>query len=398
MSSPRSIAVIGGGPAGLRAAEVAAEAGAQVTLYEAKRSVGRKFLMAGKSGLNLTNGVSFPEFLEYYDGPDLPPFFYNALKAFDNTALRAWASELGIETYEASSSKVFPVGMKAAPLLRRWIEKLRRLSVDFQVRHRLTAIATGDEITLSLELDGAALTRKHDAVILALGGASWPTTGSDGKWVEMLESLGISISPLASANCGWETDWPKELLEEPERLPLKNMLVSCGDAQRQGELVITRYGLEGGPIYRLGPAIRQQAAPHITLDLKPTFTTEQLVKKMESAKRDFLKEAKQRWKLSPAALAILKHLHGPFEDAESLAQCVKHCRIPLTRPRPIEEAISSAGGVQWPELNSNFSLKAQPNIFLAGEMLDWEAPTGGFLLQAAFATGTAVGRAAPMAP
>jgi len=398
MSSPRSIAVIGGGPAGLRAAEVAAEAGAQVTLYEAKRSVGRKFLMAGKSGLNLTNGVSFPEFLEYYDGPDLPPFFYNALKAFDNTALRAWASELGIETYEASSSKVFPVGMKAAPLLRRWIEKLRRLSVDFQVRHRLTAIATGDEITLSLELDGAALTRKHDAVILALGGASWPTTGSNGKWVAMLESLGISISPLASANCGWETDWPKELLDEAEGLPLKNMLVSCGDAQRQGELVITRYGLEGGPIYRLGPAIRQQAAPHITLDLKPTFTTEQLVKKMESAKRDFLKEAKQRWKLSPAALAILKHLHGPFEDAESLAQCVKHCRIPLTRPRPIEEAISSAGGVQWPELNSNFSLKAQPNIFLAGEMLDWEAPTGGFLLQAAFATGTAVGRAAPMAP
>ena len=159
MSSPRSIAVIGGGPAGLRAAEVAAEAGAQVTLYEAKRSVGRKFLVAGKSGLNLTNGVDFPGFLEYYDGPDLPSFFYDALKAFDNTALRAWASDLGIETYEASSSKVFPVGMKAAPLLRRWIEKLRRLGVDFQVRHRLTAIATGDEITLSLELDGAALTR-----------------------------------------------------------------------------------------------------------------------------------------------------------------------------------------------------------------------------------------------
>ena len=394
MSSPRSIAVIGGGPAGLRAAEVVAEAGAHVTLYEAKRSVGRKFLVAGKSGLNLTNGVSFPEFLEFYDGPDLPPFFYDALKAFDNTALRSWASGLGIETYEATSSKVFPVGMKAAPLLRRWIEKLRRNGVDFKVRHRLTSITPGDIATLSFEHDGETLTSQHDAVILALGGASWPTTGSDGKWVEMLASLGVSISPLTSANCGWETDWPKGLLDEAEGLPLKNMVVRCADAERQGELVITRYGLEGGPIYRLGPAIRQQAEPHITLDLKPTFTTEQLVNKMESAKRDFLKEAKQRWKLSPAALAILKHLHGPFEDSESLAHCVKSCRIPLTRPRPIEEAISSAGGVQWPELNSDFALKSQPNILLAGEMLDWEAPTGGFLLQAAFATGTAVGRAA----
>ncbi len=390
MSTPRSIAIIGGGPAGLRAAEVAAEAGAKVTLYEAKRSVGRKFLVAGKSGLNLTNAVSFPEFLEFYDGPDIPPFFHDALTAFDNTALRAWASELGIETYEATSSKVFPVGMKAAPLLRRWIEKLRRLGVDFKVRHRLTGINAGDQVALSFEHDGEALTVKHDAVVLALGGASWPTTGSDGKWVEILQSLGVAISPLSSANCGWETDWPKSLLDEAEGLPLKNMVVRCGDTERQGELVITRYGLEGGPIYRLGPAIRQQAEPHIELDLKPTFTAEQLVKKMESAKRNFLKEAKQRWKLSPAALAILKHLHVPFNDAESLAHCVKNCRIPLTQPRPIAEAISSAGGVQWPDLNSDFSLKSQPNIFLAGEMLDWEAPTGGFLLQAAFATGTAV--------
>ncbi|MEO1857583.1 MAG: TIGR03862 family flavoprotein [Rubritalea sp.] len=393
MSKPRSIAVIGGGPAGLRAAEVAAEAGADVTLYEAKRSVGRKFLVAGKNGLNLTNATSFPEFLDYYDGPCLPPFFHNVLKAFDNTALRKWSSELGIETYAASSSKVFPIGMKAAPLLRRWIEKLRRLGVDFHVRHRLTGIDTGNQVTLQLEHDGETLTRKHDAIVLALGGASWPSTGSDGKWVKMLQHLGVSISPLASANCGWESNWPNELLAEAEGLPLKNTLVRCGNFERKGELVITRYGLEGGPIYRLGPAIRQQTEPHIILDLKPTFSVEQLVNKMESAKRNFLKEAKQRWKLSPAALAILKHLHGPFNDAESLAQCVKKCRIPLNQPRPIEEAISSAGGVQWPELNSNFSLRVDPHVFLAGEMLDWEAPTGGFLLQAAFATGTAVGNA-----
>lgn len=394
MSSPRSIAVIGGGPAGLRAAEVAAESGAQVTLYEAKRSVGRKFLVAGKSGLNLTNGTSFPEFLDFYDGPELPPFFLKALESFDNEQLRSWAGELGVETYEASSKKVFPVGLKAAPLLRRWIEKLRRLGVDFNVRHRLTRIELTQGVRLSFEHDETVLTKNHDAAILALGGGSWPSTGSDGKWVKILEKLNLSISPLTAANCGWEADWPQPLLEEAEGLPLKNMVVRCGDAERQGELVITRYGLEGGPIYRLGPAIRAQEKAHIVLDLKPTFSVDQLVRKMESAKRNLLNEARLRWKLSPAALAILKHLYGPFEDVPTLAHCVKNCRIPLTQPRPIEEAISSAGGVQWPELHSDFSLKSHPQVFLAGEMLDWEAPTGGFLLQAAFATGSAAGIAA----
>lgn len=396
MSSP-SIAIIGGGPAGLRAAEVAAEAGAQVTLYEAKRSVGRKFLVAGKSGLNLTNGESFPSFLDFYEGNsggNLPPYFYQALKDFDNDALRAWAASLGIETYVASSSKVFPVGMKAAPLLRRWIEKLRRLGVDFKVRHQLTNIREGAPHTLQFLHDESEVETQHDAVILALGGASWPSTGSDGKWVSLLEKLGLSITPLSSANCGWEVEWPAEVLEKAEGLPLKNMTVHAGERSRQGELVITRYGLEGGPIYRLGPAIRQMAEPHVSLDLKPTFTEAQLVKKMESAKRDFLKEAKQRWKLSPAALSILEHLHGPFQSAEALTQCVKSCHIPLTKPRPIEEAISSAGGVQWQNFNEGFELKTHPYIYLAGEMLDWEAPTGGFLLQAAFATGTAAAKAA----
>jgi uncharacterized flavoprotein (TIGR03862 family) len=393
MPSP-SIAIIGGGPAGLRAAEVAAEAGASVTLYEAKRSVGRKFLVAGKSGLNLTNGEPFPSFLDYYEGGEIPEFFYQALREFDNDALRTWASELGIETYVASSNKVFPVGMKAAPLLRRWIEKLRRLGVDFKVRHKLTQITAGTAHQLSFEHDDTLVTAEHDAVILALGGASWPSTGSDGKWVELLEKLGLSITPLSSSNCGWEVDWPAGVLEAAEGLPLKNMTVHAGERSRQGELVITRYGLEGGPIYRLGPAIRQMQKPHILLDLKPTFTVEQLVKKMESAKSNFLHEAKLRWKLSPAALAILEHLHGPFEDAQSLAHCVKACRIPLTQPRPIEEAISSAGGVQWNNLSDGFELTSHPKIYLAGEMLDWEAPTGGFLLQAAFATGTAAAKAA----
>ncbi|MGJ8672295.1 NAD(P)/FAD-dependent oxidoreductase [Rubritalea sp.] len=389
LNSP-SIAVIGGGPAGLRAAEVAAEAGASVTLYEAKRSVGRKFLVAGKSGLNLTNGETFPQFLDYYEGSEnLPDFFYQALKDFDNNALRAWAAELGIETYVASSNKVFPIGMKAAPLLRRWIEKLRRLGVTFKVRHQLTGITEGTPHTLHFLHDDHQISAQHDSVILALGGASWPNTGSDRKWVNLLERIGLSITPLSSANCGWEVDWPTAVLDAAEGLPLKNMTVHAGDRSRQGELVITRYGLEGGPIYRLGPAIRKQAEPHVTLDLKPTFTKEQLVKKMESVKRNFLHEAKLRWKLSPAALAIIEHLHGPFDNTETLAQCVKQCRIPLTQPRPIDEAISSAGGVQWGNISEGFELNQHPNIHLVGEMLDWEAPTGGFLLQAAFATGSA---------
>ncbi|MFC5050631.1 NAD(P)/FAD-dependent oxidoreductase [Rubritalea spongiae] len=392
--NPPSIAIIGGGPAGLRAAEVAAEAGASVTLYEAQRSVGRKFLVAGKSGLNLTNGEAFPAFLDYYDGPELPNFFYQALSSFDNDALRAWAAGLGIETYVASSGKVFPVGMKAAPLLRRWIEKLRRLGVDFKVRHELTAISSGTPHRLAFQHDASEVHAQHDAIILALGGASWPSTGSNGKWVELLASLGLQITALSSANCGWEVDWPENVLTQAEGLPLKNMTVHAGEHSRQGELVITRYGLEGGPIYRLGPAIRAMKSPHIILDLKPTFSEEALLKKMESAKRNFLHEAKLRWKLSPAALAIIEHIHGPFTNAQSLAHCVKQCRIPLTRPRPIDEAISSAGGVKWSNFKEGFELEQHTHIYLAGEMLDWEAPTGGFLLQAAFATGTATGQAA----
>ncbi|MFC4992603.1 NAD(P)/FAD-dependent oxidoreductase [Rubritalea tangerina] len=388
-TNPLSIAIVGGGPAGLRAAEVAASSGAQVTLYEAKRSVGRKFLVAGKSGLNLTNGESFPSFLDHYQGPDIPSFFYQALKDFDNQALRHWAAELGIETYVASSNKVFPVGMKAAPLLRRWIEKLRTLGVHFRVRHTLTQITTTPELTLHFNHDGETLSQNHDRIILALGGGSWPSTGSDGSWVQMLNALGLHITPLTAANCGWETLWPEALLNEAEGLPLKNIVVHAGDRSMHGELVITRYGLEGGPIYRLGPAIKAHASPHISIDFKPTFTTDQLVKKMESAKRNYLQEARTRWKLNPAAAAILENLHGPFSSTAELARHTKSCHIPLTRPRPIEEAISSAGGITWDNFNQSFELQSHPGIFLAGEMLDWEAPTGGFLLQSAFATGNA---------
>ena len=388
----KNIAIIGAGPAGLRAAEVAAESGASVTVYDAKPSSGRKFLVAGKSGLNLTNDDDWEIFLSRYTGNDLPTELWNqVLTEFDNTALREWAASLGIATYTASSGKVFPTEMKSAPLLRRWIEKLRRLEVSFHFNHQLIELDSsenGAALTVrSKELD---TTHHYHSIILALGGGSWQTTGSTGAWVEIFNNHGIQTTPLTAANCGWHTAWHPSVLEKAEGLPLKNIVVTAGENSRQGELVITKYGLEGGPIYRLGPHIKALETPHIIIDFKPSFTIERLVAKMESAKRNFLHEAKLRWKLSPAMLAILE-TYPEWTSAEELAKTVKACTIPLTHTRPIDEAISSAGGVKWSELDESLMLKKLPHIYCAGEMLDWEAPTGGYLLQACFATGNWAG-------
>lgn len=393
MSAKKHIAIIGGGPAGLRAAEVAAAGGAQVTLYDAMRSVGRKFLVAGKSGLNLTNGEDISEFFAKYSGGQLPEeHWQNIISSFDNTALRKWAADLGIETFVASSGKVFPSpvdgNIKAAPLLRRWIIRLREMGVTFQTSHRW--LGFNDEGDALFNHEEESVSCKHDAVILALGGASWSQTGSNGQWVTILENLGVSVTPLTSANCGWEASWPEEVITEAEGLPLKNMVLTAGESSRRGELVLTRYGLEGGPIYRLGPAIKQLPTPHVVIDFKPDSSIEELVAKMGSVSRNFVREAKRRWKLDPATCSLLKHLpdRGPWQSSEQLAHEVKSCRIPLVKPRPIEESISSAGGVCWSELDRNLMLKKLSHVYVAGEMVDWEAPTGGYLLQACFATGS----------
>ena len=395
------IAVIGGGPAGLRAAELAAQGGASVTVYDAMRSVGRKLLVAGKSGLNLTFASDFEDFLEQYRGTDFPVDLWRSILAeFDSTALRNWAADLGIETFVARSGKVFPVPVdgkiRAAPLLRRWIEKLRRLGVVFKTRHRWTGFDREGRITF--RHGDQIVTRQHDVVILALGGASWPQTGSDGSWVEILENCGVKISPLTAANCGWEVDWPPALRDEAEGLPVKNLLLRIGDGSmnRRGELMITGYGLEGGPIYHLGPALRSMSEPEVVLDFKPDRSIEELVRRMGATKRNFVREARRRWKLDPATAALLKYLpdRGPWRSAEKLAREVKHCRIPLVRPRPITEAISTAGGVAWSEVDDGLMLKKLPGVFVAGEMLDWEAPTGGYLLQGCFASGDRAGHAA----
>lgn len=378
------IAVIGGGPAGLRAAEVAAAGGARVTVFDAKPSVGRKFLVAGKGGLNLTHSEAIERFASRYSGPDQPGGFWaDVLREFGPVEMQQWAANLGIETFQASSGRVYPRALKAAPLLRRWVQRLRSLGVDFAMNHRWTSLTAGPPWQVGFSSNSVVAA---DAIILALGGASWPQTGSDGAWRGILESLGIAVHPLVAANCGWECAWPTAVLTIAEGQPLKNLHVRAGEVEAIGELLVTRYGLEGGAIYQLGAALRAMPQPAIAIDFKPAHSHAQLVAKMQSVRREFLTEARIRWKLSAAAHAILGR--QSWADADALAREVKHCVIALSGPRPIEEAISSAGGVCWSELDSNLMLKKLPGVFVAGEMIDWEAPTGGYLLQGCFATAT----------
>jgi len=379
----KHIAIVGGGPAGLRAAEIASVGEARVTVYDAKASVGRKFLVAGKGGLNLTKAEPLERFLTQYRGPDLPRELWDSLiTAFDPEALRAWAAGLGVETFVASTGRVYPRAMKAAPLLRRWVQRLRGAGVRFAMHHRLTGLRAGE-----LEFNGAVKVQA-DATVLALGGGSWPETGSDGRWTAALD---IAVSPFQPANCGWEIPWPAELLAEAEGKPLKNIVARAGDMEAAGELLVTRHGLEGGAIYQLGPALRAMPEPLLSLDLKPGVGAEQLVRKLGLIKRHFLAEARSRWKLSGAAFALLRHFAPEPKSAESLATSAKNLPVPLLRPRPLDEAISSAGGVRWSELDGTLMLKKFPGVFCAGEMIDWEAPTGGYLVQACFATGTRAG-------
>jgi uncharacterized flavoprotein (TIGR03862 family) len=384
----KRIAIVGGGPAGLRAAEVCAAAGMKVVLFDAKRSVGRKFLVAGKGGLNLTNAEPEDIFANRYSGKN-SDFWRGVLEVFDSGDLREWALELGFETFVTKSGRVYLKDLKAAGLLRRWVARLREMGVIFQTNHRLVDLNPGRPFQLVFENGAHA---EADAVILAFGGGSWPETGSDGRWFPLFEKLGLSTRPLAPANCGWEHDWPPEVLQAAEGKPLKNIRVTAEEKSASGELILTRYGLEGGPLYALGSALRTMDAPAISIDLKPAHSVNQLVAKMESVRRNFASEARLRWKLGDAACALLARKE--WKDAPSLAREAKNVVIPLRGPRPISEAISSAGGVRWEELTEDLMVEKIPGLFVAGEMIDWEAPTGGFLLQACFATGTLAAQSA----
>jgi uncharacterized flavoprotein (TIGR03862 family) len=386
----KQIAVVGGGPAGLFAAETAASAGAAVTLFEAKASVGRKFLVAGRGGLNLTHSEPLGQFPQRYSGPEMPAAVWKSLLMdFDNQMIREWAAGLGIETFQASSGRIYPMEMKAAPLLRRWVARLRDLGVALKMHSRLVNISTKKNVELTFATAQGEYVFSADAVILALGGGSWPVTGSDGKWLDVLESFGVAVHPLVAANCGWEVAWPEHLVEKIEGQPLKNIKASAAGQLATGELMLTRYGIEGGIIYQLGNALRGMDEPVISVDLKPDFSTESLLMKMESAKKNQLVEAKIRWRLSAAAHALLvwRAAELAINDVESLSFLVKNLRLPVLRPRPLAEAISSAGGVRWTSIDEGLALNKHPNVFVAGEMIDWEAPTGGYLMQGCFASG-----------
>lgn len=391
-----SVLVIGGGPAGLRAAEVANAAGARVTLCDGQPSVGRKFLVAGRGGLNLTHGEPVENFPARYI--DEPERWRDLLAEFGPADLQAWAATLGAETYVGTSGRVFPRGQKAAALLRAWIKRLRAGGVEIRTGSRFVSLKREPE-GWRTEFQNAddKFSLAADAIVLALGGASWPETGSDGTWPAMLAAHGIAITPWTPANCGWNVAWPAELLARAEGLPLKNLTVRAGGESVSGELLITAKGVEGGAIYRLGRTLRSMIEPTLTIDFKPQLTAEAMRERIVNLHTSA--EWFRGWKLSPAAIALLETMPpGPSLDRDETIARVKNFALLLRGPRPIAEAISSAGGVSWSELDEHLMLRKIPGIFVAGEMIDWEAPTGGYLLQGCFATGTQAGRAAAGLP
>jgi uncharacterized flavoprotein (TIGR03862 family) len=376
---------------------VAVAGGAKVTVYDGKASVGRKFLVAGRGGLNLTHAEAGERFVSRYSGgKDAGALWNSLLDDFNSEALRGWAKELGVETFVATSGRVYPKEMKAAPLLRRWVQRLRATGVEFAMGHRWTGLRAGVGWQVEFLVGGEEKVCEADAVVMALGGGTWPETGSDGGWVSVLEKMGIAVAPLVSSNCGWEVGWGGAVLAQAEGKPLKNITIRAGETVASGELMVTRYGLEGGAIYQLGPTLRGMKDPEIAIDFKPTHTVEQLVKKLGSCRENYLGEARTRWRLGEAAMAILENQNRAslVKSAEQLARVVKGCVVKLKGPRPLAEAISSAGGVNWSELDDSLMLKRCPGVFLAGEMIDWDAPTGGYLIQGCFATGTRAGEGA----
>jgi uncharacterized flavoprotein (TIGR03862 family) len=368
---------------------VAAEGGAQVVLCDAQPSAGRKFLIAGRGGLNLTHSEPVENFPDRYRTE--PERWRELLADFSPDALQAWAEELAVETYVGTSKRVFPRGQKAAVLLRAWLQRLRSAEVEFRTGARLLGLTREDD---SWRLDfGGGGRMVARAVVLALGGASWPETGSDGGWLTLLAAHGVEMAPFAAANCGWNVSWPAAVLERAEGLPLKNLNVTAAGEVVSGELLITRYGLEGGAIYRLGPVLREMARPELRIDFKPQVTADGL--RQRAAQLSAPNEWFRAWKLSAGVVALVESYFAEdcVEREKAIAR-LKEFPVPLGSPRPIAEAISTAGGVLWRELDDQLMLRKMPGVFLAGEMIDWEAPTGGYLLQGCFSTGTRAGRAA----
>lgn len=380
INSPMRIAVIGGGPAGLMAADTLAPH-AQVDLYEHGRQPGRKFLVAGQGGFNLTNSAEGEDLLLRYTPPG---FLDEALKAFGPLELRAWLAELGVATYVGSSGRVFPLrGTKPAEVLLRIRERLEQRGVIIHVQHAFTGFGPHGEVRM--ENDQSSFTLAADHVVFALGGGSWPVTGSTGIWPPLFAAIGIEVHPFRSSNCGVEIRWPAAFIQAHEGKPLKNIRISADGAEAWGEATITRHGLEGNAVYPVVPAFRA-GGTELRIDLKPESNTDRLIERIGD------KEAKNYCAavgLNRAQVALFKAYtpKDAFSSPARFAGYVKDLCLPVQGLRPLGEAISTVGGIATRALQPDFTLQGQPHLSAIGEMVDWDAPTGGFLLQGCFAMG-----------
>jgi uncharacterized flavoprotein (TIGR03862 family) len=425
LPDPARVAIVGGGPAGLMAAEVLAGAGVPVDLFDAMPSVGRKFLLAGRGGLNLTHSEATQQLLARFGARS--PALRAAVEAFDGTAVRAWAADLGIETFVGTSGRVFPTDMKAAPLLRAWLHRLRAAGVRVHTRHRF--VGWTDDGALRFATAQGEVTHRADATVLALGGASWPRLGSDGAWVPWLQARGVDVAPLQPANCGFDVaptadgraGWSDHLRQRFAGQPLKTVAAAVAPGRLvlsaanpsagvlgvtptfvPGEFVVTDTGVEGSLVYALSAQLRDTIAAEgqatLVVDLLPQHSPDQVLAETRRPRgpRSLSTHLKSRLGLQGLKMALLHELLRPQQlaDPVQLASALKALPIPLLRPRPVAEAISTAGGVRFEALDGHGMLRALPGVFVAGEMLDWEAPTGGYLLTACFATGRAAAQGA----
>jgi uncharacterized flavoprotein (TIGR03862 family) len=397
-----SVAVIGGGPAGLMAAEVLTGGGANVAVFDRMPSLGRKFLLAGRGGLNLTHSEAIERFMARYGraAEHLQP----AIEALPPDALRTWSEGMGQETFVGSSGRVFPKAMKASPLLRAWLARLRERGVAFNLRHRWRG--WDERAALVFDTPDGNASVEADAVVLALGGASWPKLGSDGSWQEILREKGVSIAPLAPSNSGFVVLWSDVFAERFAGQPLKAIEVQFDDTRLRGEVMVTHTGIEGSAVYALSSLLRDAISANgdatLAVDLRPDVSEDVLAKQLSAprGKQSLSSFLRKVAKLSPPAIGLVheqgiaRGLSPASASPEDLARMIKRVELRLVSAAPIERAISTAGGIEFAELDRQFMVRKLPGVFAAGEMLDWEAPTGGYLLQACFATGAAAGRGA----